>query len=420
MNRREVFGRCCIAAMLCVVLVPTILFAQVKDVNHLPEEEVSTWPSMHEYPYFPYIVRKPGPVYADSLRMFQGIPSVAVTSVGRIWASWYGGGVGEGPENYVMLTYSDDDGKTWADFEMIIDPPYRASEPALWLDPNGRMWFMWNLYPIHLKSRGAQLWAMSTDNPDAGKVIWSAPRLIAMELNNFNKPTVLSDGTWLWPSGSWQFGKMPEKYNHLPPPLGTLSQPLLSKDQGETFYAGGIIPMQEQQRGCEEYMVVERRDGVLWLLTRMHHERFGNGIGESFSRDGGNTWSEVRPSAIVHTTSRFFIGRLHSGKLLLVKNGPVDENTGRSKMMAFLSDDDGDNWYGGLMLDERNSVSYPDAMQAADGRIFVIYDHSRHHEKEILMAIITEDEVASGSLHHENSRLKILVNKATGFNYEVE
>ena len=378
------------------------------------------WPSIREYPHFPYMIKNPGPEYADSLRMFQGIPSVVVTPGGRIWVTWYGGGYGEGPENYVMLSGSDDEGLTWSDFEMVIDPPYRASEPALWLDPDGMMWFMWNLYPLHLRSRGTQLWVITTENPDAASPDWSAPRLVAMELNNFNKPTVLSDGTWLWPTGSWQAGVFPEHLSHIPPPLGTLSQPLLSRDKGETFFPGGLIPMEPEHRQCEEYQVVERKDGVLWLLTRTHRENFGNGIGESFSYDGGMTWSEVSHTGIVHTQSRFFFTRLQSGKILLVKNGPVGEDTGRSQMMAFLSDDDGETWYGGLMLDERNNVSYPDGMQADDGRIYIVYDYSRHHEKEILLAIFSEEDVAKGSLQSEGSKIKIIVNKATGFNYKVQ
>lgn len=374
------------------------------------------WPSIEQFPYFPYLVRNPGPEFGDDRRMFQGIPSVVVTPCGRIWATWYGGGVGEGPENYVMLTSSRDGGRTWSDLEMVIAPPFRASEPALWLDPDGRMWFMWNQYPLHLRSRGSQLWAMTTKNPDAVTPDWSAPRLLAMELNNLNKPTVLSNRTWLWPTGSWQFGALPENYRHMPPPLGTLSRPLLSKDKGQTFLAGGHIPMRQEYRAFEEYQVVQRKDGSLWLLTRTHKGKIGNGIGESFSHDGGMTWSEVKPSGIVHTTSRFFISRLRSEKLLLVKNGPVGKDTGRSELMAFLSDDDGATWYGGLMLDERKNVAYPDAMQGIDGQIYVIYDHSRHREKEILLAIFSEKDVARGKVHGEESRLKIIVNKARGFN----
>jgi hypothetical protein len=346
----------------------------------------------------------PGPEYADNVRMWQGIPSIARAPEGRLWATWYSGGLGEGAENYVVLVTSDDDGRTWSAPQAIIDAPFRISEPALWLDPQGRLWFMWNQYPVHLRGENSQLWAMTTDNPDSGNPEWSDPRFIAGPyLNNFNKPTVLSDGRWLWPAGSWN--------------TDVLSRPLFSSDNGKTFVPGGEIPIARKVRNFEEYQVVERTDGTLWLLTRA-----AGGMGESVSTDGGKTWSEVAPSSIQHTQSRFFITRLQSGKLLLVKHGPVDPNAGlvpvgrngRKDLMAFLSDDDGQTWSDGLMLDERDEVSYPDGFQAPDGRIYITYDYSRHFEREILMAVFTEQDVAAGQLVSDEARLRVLINKATG------
>jgi predicted neuraminidase len=347
----------------------------------------------------------PGPEYADDVRMFQGIASMARAPQGRLWATWYGGGLGEGEANFIMLATSGDDGKTWSPLKAVIDPPFRASEPALWLDPTGRLWFMWNQYPEGLQRENSSLWAMTTKDPDSENPTWSAPRELAFpNINNFNKPTVLSDGRWLWPAGSWN--------------RNVLSRPLFSSDQGETFVPGGEIPMETKDRNFEEYQVVERRDGSLWLLTRTSYGT----IGESVSTDGGKTWSDVKPSDIQHTRSRFFITRLESGKLLLVKHGPVDPakgivpqfRDGRKELMAFLSDDDGKTWSDGLMLDERDQVSYPDGLQAPDGTMYVIYDYQRHGAKEILMAVFTEADIAAGECVSDKARLRVLVNKATG------
>jgi len=332
------------------------------------------------------------------VRMFQGIPSVECALGGRLWATWYGGGTGEGPENYVMLNTSGDGGHTWSELKLVVDPPHRASEPALWHDPQGKLWLLWNEYPNGLRGADSRMWAITTEQSDTADPAWSEPRLLARELNNFNKPTVLDDGRWLWPTGSWNFGN--------------LSRPLLSSDHGRTFTPGGTIPIAREARNFEEYQVVERRDRTLWLLTRTSY-----GIGECFSSDGGATWSEVAPSPeLKHTVSRFFVSRLASGNLLLVKNGPIDGDVGRSKMTAFLSGDDGATWSGGLMLDERAGVSYPDGVQGAEGTIYVIYDRQRHTDKEILMAAFAEEDVAAGKAVSDRARLKLLVNKATGLN----
>jgi len=176
------------------------------------------------------------------------------------------------------------------------------------------------------------------------------------------------------------------------------------------------------QRQCDEYQVIERKDGTLWLLTRTRY-----GIGESFSHDGGKTWSEVAPSDIQSSVTRFFVTRLHSGNLLLVKNGPIDKKVGRSQLMAFVSDDDGQSWSNGLMLDGRTDqgailkgVSYPDGVQHSDGTIYIIYDHGRQTEKEILLAVFTEADVLAGKPVSDKARFKIVVNKAQGKNPRVK
>ena len=402
--------------LTAITLLATVCTAQA-DPPWPPEVDF-------QYPHMPYIQWEPGPDYADSERMFQGIPSIARAPGGRLWATWYGGGTGEAQDNYVLLATSSDDGRTWSAPKLIIDPPFRASEPAVWVDPNGTLWFIFNLYPIRssVEDRndfadrfediasynafigqynfvGTQMWAMTTENPDAENPEWDPPRLLAMESHNMNKPTVLHDGTWLWPASPVTSAR------------GLMPRPLYSDDDGRTFYFRGEVPVPEEEANAHEYQVVERNDGSLWLLNRVR-----SGIGESFSHDGGATWTEMQPAAIAHTVSRFFITRLDSGNLLLVKHGAIDADVGRQDLMAFLSEDDGATWSGGLMIDERRGVSYPDGEQGDDGLIRIIYDYNRHHDKEILMAVFTEVDVAAGEVVSEEAAFRLVVNKATSHN----
>jgi predicted neuraminidase len=166
--------------------------------------------------------------------------------------------------------------------------------------------------------------------------------------------------------------------------------------------------MVPEEREYDEYNVVELRDGRLWVLNRTRR-----GMVESFSTDKGLTWTEARPSKIKHATSRHFLTRLRSGNLLLVKHGAIDRRIDRSHLMAFLSEDEGNTWSDGLLLDERESVSYPDGVQAEDGTIYVIYDFERTGAKEILMVRFTEDHVAQGKRTLDAAQ-RLLVNKASG------
>lgn len=167
--------------------------------------------------------------------------------------------------------------------------------------------------------------------------------------------------------------------------------------------------MPKEDRLFDEHMFIERKDGSLWCLSRCK-----SGIREAVSRDRGKTWSPLAPSKIKHTSSRFFIRRLASGNLLLVKHGPVGTQTGRSHLTAFLSKDDGATWEGGLLLDERNGVSYPDGQQAANGLIYLTYDFDRVNSKEILFATFREEDVLSGKAVSPDTRLRQLISKGSG------
>jgi len=66
------------------------------------------------------------------------------------------------------------------------------------------------------------------------------------------------------------------------------------------------------------------------------------------------------------------------------------------------------------LLDDRLVVSYPDGDQAADGTIFVVYDHNREGDLEILMARFTEEDVLARQPVSPGARFRLLVNRATG------
>ena len=71
-----------------------------------------------------------------------------------------------------------------------------------------------------------------------------------------------------------------------------------------------------------------------------------------------------------------------------------------------MSDDDGKTWSGGLLIDERKDVTYPDGVEADDGRIHIIYDHQRTPLGEVLMATFTEEDVRAGEPVSDKIRLR--------------
>jgi hypothetical protein len=332
------------------------------------------------------------------------VSSLAVSPQGRLWVTWYAGPTpGEDENNYVVLATSGDDGATWEEI-LVIDPdefgePLRTFDPEIWIDPQGRLWLIWAQAVSH--GINAHTWVMVADDPESAHPEWSEPRIIAPGVM-MCKPIVLRDGTWAFPISDWEGRR-------LKTPGAATSGFWVSTDQGETFGLRGAALVPVEHRQYDEQMLVERKDGSIWMLVRTHY-----GIGESVSTDGGVTWPEVTPSSIPHPATRFFITRLQSGNLLLVKHGPMDERVGRSHLMAFISKDDGYSWGGGLLLDERRGISYPDGQQAADGTIYITYDFDRRGARQILFAAFREADALAGKTVTDAVRLRQVVSQGSG------
>jgi hypothetical protein len=239
------------------------------------------------------------------------------------------------------------------------------------------------------------VWIAICENPDAENPTWSQPYRLCHGAV-LNKPTVLASGEWLLPvefPNMLGMGPMRHANADLAPLRG--ANVYVSSDQGKSWTRRGNVRFPKPS--WDEHMFVELKDGRLWMLART-----GDGTMQSFSADAGHTWTEPTFPPFKHPVARFHI----------IKHGKtIDAHEGRSQLTAWLSADEGLTWQGGLMLDERKGLSYPDGFQAPDGTLYISYDRNRATDGEILMARFTEAEVLSGTLTHPNSKLQMLISR---------
>lgn len=355
----------------------------------------------------PTVLIDPGSSYADSRRVFQGVPTIERTWNGRLCAAWFARSKGKGLDCHVLLVFSDDGGRSWSKPKLVIDPPGSvcAFDPCLWLDPDGLFWLFWTQSNGVWDGRGG-VWCITSETSQAYGPTWSAPRRLCDGVM-LNKPTALGTGQALFPVSIWPKpagASTPVRYRHDPgDKTGALV--LLSRIFGGSFdlLARERVPL----RDYDEHKFIEREDKSLWMLLRTR-----SGIAERESTDGGVTWIDPGRPLIPNINSRFSILRLRSHKLLLITHAPPDSKT-RSHLIARISSDEGKTWQGGLMLDERIGVSYPDAIEDSKGVIRVIYDFERTQSKQILLAQFNERNVLRGK-PSSTTRLRVLVNQATG------
>ncbi|MCB1211233.1 MAG: exo-alpha-sialidase, partial [Verrucomicrobiales bacterium] len=352
-------------------------------------------------PHLPCVAQsETAPEEAIVNRTWQGIPGLERTSKGRVFASWFSGGPKEpAPENTVLLCWSDDQGTTFTP-PVVMGLPKdgtRCFDPTLWIDPKGRLWYLFNRG--NKDTAQHDVWARRCDDPDASPPVFGAEFRVGYDgpyAFRMNKPTVLSSGEWLMPVThaterieSWFAG---------PKQLQGVG---ISTDEGKTWTLHGALAAPEWALEC---MITELKDGRLWLLTRTG----GGFLWESHSTDKGRTWSEAKASTIANPGSRFFIRRLASGNLLLVNHFNFK---GRNNLTARVSTDDGRTWNDGMLLDERNNVSYPDGVQDKDGLIWITYDRDRQGDGDILLAKFKEEDVRAGRNVSGAVRLKQVISK---------
>ena len=381
----------------------TLLFISLLGFHAIAQDKVMLDLSLEP----PLINTNPGPEYADEVRVGNMIIGVERTPKGRLWACWVGNG--DSPNGFFMLATSDDGGAQWSKPRVVIDPTDPPDAPQrralvgnLWTDPLGRLWCFFDQSLGYFDGRCGD-WYIRCDDPDAAEPVWTKPVRFA-DGCTLNKPTVLGNGDWLLPVSLWTRDRIgPEilKEAHHDLDAIRMANVFASTDQGKTWTRRGGVAFPETD--FDEHMIVELRDGRLWMLARTK-----KGISESHSSDQGATWSAPQPSAIQNVSARFFLRRLASGNLLLVKNGPINTRLPRrSNLKAYLSSDDGATWSRGLLLDDRAEVSYPDGFQAPDGTIHILYDWNRHTDAEILLTKFREEDVAA-----QTKLSRVVVNKA--------
>ena len=347
----------------------------------------------------PLLYRPCDPRFAEDIRHFQGCPTLAVTPGGRIYLAWYSGGTREPHiENYNLLVYSDDRGRTWSE-PLLVIPSSRellihALDIQLWCDEGGRLHVFWvqnNTRPAPAELPKAlpgqplvavdgylfddfrhAMWETVCEDPDAADPQFGTPRMLGDGFLRC-KPLVLTSGRILY----FNYDQIDPRYAYS-----------ISDDGGKTLerrYAGKKLPT-----AFDEGMAYERRDGSIRVLYR-------SGLGElaeAFSEDGGESFGEARLSGIDSPSTRFYISRTPTGRLLLVHS---DDRTERKNMTVSLSEDDGQSWPYRVRFDTRTNISYPDA-DFHDGRIYLTYDRERTGAKEILFLSFTEEDVIKGTI----------------------
>lgn len=324
-----------------------------------------------------------------SNRKFEQVPAIAASGDGNVlYVAWYSGGAAPGAGNFVTVSTSTNNGESWVNDQLVVypkSPSTRLFDPALWRDDNGQVRLYYGSAKDSLMWDGIGGVNSLELSMNGSRIAYNAPKRITDGVMS-NKPIYVSSKKLTLlpvyvdkPDSSDSSGKeFPENGAFL----------FAIDDKGVTKYSSIVLPDSIRIHDEPQVVEVSTQGGFLALL------RTTKGIFSAISSDYGKMWSDPKPftASGPTTSSRFYIGRLASGNLLLVSNN----STTRNNMTASLSKDGGKTWPYQLLLDSRENVSYPDADQTSDGAIHVVFDRDRTGAKDILYCRFTEEDILKG------------------------
>lgn len=140
--------------------------------------------------------------------------------------------------------------------------------------------------------------------------------------------------------------------------------------------------------GLQEPGIIELKDRTLWCWQRtgdIGSEKRGYRQWEAFSKDGGQTWSDVKPSQFISPCSPMQVKRIprtghlfavwndHSGRFKVPKPKPI--SWGRTPLVCAISKDGGKTWRSHKLLESApdHGFCYP-AVHFTDEAVLLSYN----------------------------------------------
>lgn len=282
---------------------------------------------------------------------------------GGLIAAWFGGTREKNPDVGIWISRRDKNG--WSKVVEVANgvqqagPRYPCWNPVLFQPARGPLLLFYKVGPSP-----SEWWGMLMTSNDGG-VNWSKPRRLPDGILGpiKNKPVQLRDGSVLCGSSTEHAGWRVHMER--------------TSDLGETWQK--TEPLNDSaQFGAIQPAILVHTSGEIQVLCRSRQRK----ITESWSSDGGRTWSAMRATPLPNPSAGIDAVMLKDGRALVVYN---HTEKARSPLNVAVSAD-GKKWKAALILeDQPGEYSYPAVIQTADGLVHVTYTWKRERIKHVVI-----------------------------------
>ena len=286
--------------------------------------------------------------------------TILETGPAELLAAWFGGSA-EGKPDVAIWGARKSNGKWSEPVELAREPDIATYNPVLFYSGDRTLWLYYKFGPHPTRWTGARRWSR-----DSGKT-WSEIEHLPAGLYGpiKNKPLLLPDGTIL-------SGVSVESHRSWSCWVER------SADHGRTWTKHGPIVVPGEPYGIIQPAIVPLPGNKLRMFVRS--TRNIGRICYADSTDGGNHWTDARPTVLPNPNSGIDAVALKDGRILMVYN---HTDQGRSPLNAAVSRD-GENWKSFLTLEsDPGEFSYPAVIQASDGKIHFTYTWNRKRIKHV-------------------------------------
>jgi predicted neuraminidase len=299
--------------------------------------------------------------------------TIEVTPSGLV-AAWFGGSYEKHPDVGVWVSRREGAGWT-APVEVANGVQYVDGEgqphrhpcwnPVLFQPKRGPLLLFYKCGPDP-----ESWWGMLTTSDDGGTT-WKLPRRLPERIDGpvKNKPIQLASGEILCGS-STEYDGWRVHFER-------------SSDLGRTWTRIGPINDATKFNAIQP-SILTYADGRMQILCRSREGR----VTESWSSDGGQTWSEMTATQLPNPSSGTDAVTLADGRQLLVYNHTVrggPSPRGREMLNVAVSED-GQTWFAALVLEkQKGEYSYPAVIQAPDGKVHTTYTWQRKKIKHVVI-----------------------------------
>ncbi len=314
------------------------------------------------------------------------------------------------PYGKVMMMRSKDEGETWSEPKVIANSIIDDRDAGILQLPDGEVIVTWFTSLVFSGGARRQFEKMPKDlvkeqtgcflirSKDNGET-WSEPEKLINYAQSPHGPIVLKDGSLLQ-VGRWSPTEpFAASYNTFDKTDIAVSR---STDRGRTWKVlCKEIPVKPSDATpptlFHEPHVAELADGTLIAMARFHGQAGGGTRGapghgymrQSFSKDGGTTWSPFEPSPLLGLPPHFLT--LPDGKLICTYGRRVsasDRWNPAHGIYACISDDGGKTWDVANEIQLLPSVpqfdlGYPASCRLSNGDILTVYYYKPNQKMQI-------------------------------------